>query len=594
MLDTLHKLRHLLSRREKRQALVLFVLMMLGGVLEMIGVGAIPAFVAMLDSPDRLLQYDLARQTADRLGITTHTQLVLWGAGALAVIFVLKNSYLAALAYANARYTNRRGVTIGRRLFRAYLRSPYTFHLQRNTADLLRNTQTESRNAVRQVLVPGLLIVMEALTLTTILALLFVAEPVVSLVAAAGLGAVCGSFYYVLRNKLSHYGQERQYYSGKMLQSVNEGLGGIKTTKLLGRERYFEKSFSDHASRLADASIFQSFTNSLPRLFIETAAIAGLLLIAVTFVAQGRSLSTIIPTLTLFAAASVRLIPSFNRITQSVNKLRYGHHAVDVIYDDLRALEHEAARNGRAKAALPLDDAITMRDVHYRYPGAGEWALQGITLEIPRGSAVAFVGPSGAGKTTAVNALLGLLDPTHGRICVDGTDLREHLEGWQRQIGYIPQDIYLSDATIRENVAFGLKGEDIDEEAVRRAVRSAQLDDLLGRLPEGLDTVVGERGVRLSGGQKQRIGIARALYHNPQVLVMDEATSDLDNQTERYLMEAIERLRGDRTLIMIAHRLTTVQGCDCLFFLKDGRLDAVGAYDELLHTSRGFQAMAAA
>ena len=595
MIEILRKLRYLLSSREKWQAIGLFVLMLGGVGLEMLGVGVIPAFVAVLDNPDRLLQYDLARQAYDAVGITSHQEFILWCAGGLAVIYLVKNGYLALMVYLRTRYVQRRKVSIGNRLFGAYLRSPYTFHLQRNTADLLRNANNEATKAIDAALMPALRLTMEGLVLVGIFGLLLWAEPIVSLVASVMLGGVCGGFYYLIQHQLSERGKERQHYRGKVIQSINEGLGGIKTTKLLGREAHFQQSFFHNASRLADASIFKTVTGALPRLIIETAAVFGLVIVAVIFIAQGRPLAGIMPTLTLFAAASVRLIPSFNRITMALSQIRYGHHAVDVIYDDLCSLEAQVSTNGRAgTSAIQLRSAIAMRDVHYRYPGADDDALKGLTLEIPRGSAAAFVGPSGAGKTTAVNAILGLLTPTGGAVCVDEADISKNLTGWQRQIGYIPQDIFLSDATIRENVAFGLGDDQIDEEAVEQAVESAQLGRLLGRLPDGLDTMVGERGVRLSGGQRQRIGIARALYHNPQVLVMDEATSDLDNETERYIMEAVERLRGDRTLIIIAHRLSTVKSCDRLFFLKEGRLDAVGTYDELFRESAGFQAMAAA
>lgn len=594
MKESLRKLAFLLNRRERWQLLFLFALMVLGATLEMIGVGAIPVFVSLLSNPDAVMEHEAVRALNDYLGVTSPRQLVLLAAAGLAILFVAKNSYFALFAYLGARYTYNRQVKIASRLFQAYMYSPYTFHLQRNTAELLRNMNQEVPRAIGEVLMPAMGLVMEMLVLAAIFSLLITVEPLVSFVALVTLGTTSALFYMAVRQKVSVYGQQQQHYSRMILQSIHQGLGGIKIAKVLGRERFFTDAFSRHAKGYAQAIRFKAIISQMPRLFIEIIGILGLLGIASVFILQGRSMASIVPTLALLTVAVARLLPSFNRITMALTGLRYGRYALDVVYDDLRMLERESmAEENAPLQRFFFHASIELDDLSYRYPDASETALKGISMKIPQGSAVAFVGPSGAGKTTVVSLILGLLEPVGGAIRVDGLDIRENLRAWQRQIGYIPQEIYLSDDTIRRNIAFGLPDSEIVDENIAAAVTSAQLQGLIDSLPNGLDTVTGERGIRLSGGQRQRIGIARALYHHPQVLVMDEATSHLDNETERYIMEAIERLRGARTLIIIAHRLSTVHQCDRLFFLKGGQLDAEGTYPELLRTSRGFRNMAA-
>jgi ATP-binding cassette subfamily C protein len=556
-------------------------------------VGSIPAFVAILGDPDRMLAFEPVQQIAERFGLQTQQQLVVGFAMAMGAFFIAKNAYLALLRYVQARYTFRRGVTIGSRLFNAYLHSPYTFHLQRNTAEILRNVNRESRRVVESVLIPVVNLLMESLVLLGLFLLLLIAEPVVSVVAFGTLGAVSGGFYLFLRGRLSDRGMKSQGMHGRMIQAVDEALGDIKLTKLRGREAHFRERYDREALGYADVAVFRVVSADVPRLSIETTTVLALVIVSITFVGQGRSLNSILPVLTLFAAAAVRLVPSFNRISMALGEIRFGHSAVDVVHTDLVSLEAEAEED-TAGTVTPMEFRSTLeaRGLCYRYPDAPEDTLVDISVRIQRGTAVAFVGSSGAGKTTAVNALMGLLKPTAGGVFVDGVDIQTNLRGWQRQIGYIPQDVFLIDNTIRRNIAFGTADEDIDEAAVDRAVRAAQLEPLISRLPAGLDTPVGQRGIRLSGGQRQRVSIARALYHDPEVLVLDEATSDLDSETERYIMEAVDLLRGDRTLIVIAHRLSTVRNCDCLFLLEQGSLEATGTYDELLDSSERFRAIA--
>ena len=595
MIDSFKKFFSLFSRRDKIQGIVLFGLMVIGALFEIVGIGSIPVFVAVVADPERIMRYDLVAATLHNLGITTSDQLLIWGAAALIVVYLVKNTYLAGLFYWKAKFVNDRQVSISTRLFSAYMSAPYTFHLQRNTAELLRNVNTEVKLIIG-VLLNVLQLIMQGLMIVAIFLLLLAVEPLISLLTFGVLGVTSVVFLQMVKQKIKMYGLEQQGHRQTMIQSINQGLGGVKDARILGREPFFLRKFADSAKRSSIADRYISVADQLPKPFIETIAVIGMLLIALLLVLQGRSVQAVIPVLTLFAVAVVRLMPAFRDVVANYTKIRFNIFAVDPVYDDLTLLDRMEAKihmNGTSvKKPLPFNESIKIENLHYRYPNSEAQALNGVDLEIQRGQSIAFVGASGAGKTTMVDALLGLLPPTKGSIKVDGVDIRTNTQGWQSNIGYIPQFIYLSDDTIKRNIAFGLEDEDIDEEKLHNAIQAAQLEKLIENLPKGYNAVIGERGIMLSGGQRQRIGIARALYHNPRVLVMDEATSALDNVTEKQIVQALEKLRGDRTMIMIAHRLTTVKNCDTLYFMKDGLIQASGSHDELLELSSDFKLMA--
>ena len=593
----LQKLSYLFSRREKRGALILFGMMIIGALLEVVGVGAIPAFIGVLAIPERLLENERVRVVYDALGLESPEQMAIWAAGALIFVFVLKNIYLAFMAYVQARYTSNRQVAISNRLFRAYLHSPYTFHLQRNTAELLRNTNSEAGSITGGVLMPILNLLMESIVLVFIFVLLFAVEPVVTVAAFGVLGSIVYGFWRGTRRKIDDYAALEQDRRRVSVQSVKQGLGGFKDARILGREGFFLDTYAESNWMKAEAARFKAVVGALPRLFLEITAIVGILGVTLVLMAQGRPMETVVPTLALLAVAVVRLMPSFQKVAANVNSLKWGERALNVVYDDLRELE-ELERATRARFGdgstkpLAFETEIRLDGLSYSYPGQAGQALDAVSLTIPKGASVGFVGPSGAGKTTVVDVVLGLLTPDEGRVLIDGVDVQERLASWQRKIGYIPQSIYLTDDTVRRNVAFGRDDDQISDDDVWAALDAAQLRDVVEALPDGIDTVVGERGARLSGGQRQRIGIARALYHRPEVLIMDEATSALDNETERQFVEALERLQDDHTMLVIAHRLSTVRNCDTLFMLDEGRLVAEGSYDRLVTTSEPFRRMA--
>lgn len=587
--NTVRKMRELLSPREQWQAVALLGMMLLGAMLEMVGVGAIPAFVAVLSDPSRVNRYALSRRLMSYLPAHTQTQLALGGAVALLLIYLIKNSYLTTVAFLQSRYVTNRQIKIASRLFRSYLSCSYTVHLQRNSAEVLRNATNEAMEVVGAVLLPLLTVAMEVFTIAAILALLLVAEPVISLVAFVVLGGATFLFVRLIRGRLLHFGEQIQTYRMKMLQTVTEGLGSLKVARVLGRERHFAEAFAWQADRFGEASRFRQVMLDLPRLYLETAAMFGLVVVASILLAEKRTAQTIIPILSLLAVAVVRMIPSFNRINAGLTALRYGRFSLDAVFADLN-LPAEIDTAIQVER-LPFHNSVRVENLGFTYPGAARASLRGVNLEIRRGTAVGIVGETGSGKTTLVDLLLGVLKPTSGRILIDNRDLSEHTRAWQRQLGYVPQDIYLMDDTIRHNVAFGLGEEEINDEAVHRAINAAQLTSFVDSLPAGLNTIVGDRGVRLSGGQRQRIGIARALYHDPEVLVFDEATSSLDNETERFVMQAVDELRHTRTVILIAHRMSTVRNCDELILLGDGAVLASGPFETLLAQNDRFKTL---
>jgi ABC-type multidrug transport system fused ATPase/permease subunit len=403
------------------------------------------------------------------------------------------------------------------------------------------------------------------------LGLLLWLAPTPALLAMTVLGGLTIGFHLVVRRKVRRYGITQQAEQSQRIKSINQGLGGIKEIKVLGREGYFAQAFAGHERAFAEVSRYAMVLNQMPRLFMETVAFSALFLGVAGVLLAGGQTATLLPTLALFAVAAVRLMPSANRILGSITRISYYRPSIDVVCADAQAGPAEVPTR-MPTATVGFERDITLRSMYYTYPGAKTPSLQGVDLTIPKGASVALMGPSGAGKTTLADIILGLLQPGSGQVLVDGVDVREMTGAWQRHLGYIPQTIYLSDDSIRRNVAFGIPDALIDDKRVWAALALAQLKTYVEALPDGLDAVVGERGVSLSGGQRQRVGIARALYHDPDVLVLDEATSALDADTEREIAQAIDSLAGRKTLIIIAHRQATIEKCSLRFQLHNGKV----------------------
>ncbi|HXG69647.1 MAG TPA: ABC transporter ATP-binding protein [Gemmatimonadaceae bacterium] len=571
----------ILTPKERRRSLVLLVLMVIGMVLETLGIGlVIPAIGLFTHEEDLASRYPQLQPALDALGNPTQGRLAVYGVLALVGIYLIKTVFLGFLVWRQTTFSYDVQAALSQRLFTTYLRQPYTFHLQRNSAQLIRNAISEVSQYTFSILLPGLLVLTEGLVLVGITTMLLTIEPLGAGIMGATLGAASWGFYRVTRARVAHWGEARQLHEGMRLQHLQQGLGGAKDVKLLGREEDFLSRYRAHNVEGARVGSLQATLLQFPRLWLEFLGVMGLAILIITLVAQGREVGAIVPALALFAAAAFRLMPSVNRVLGAVQSLRYGVPVIDVLYRELQ-LDVPASGTHRA-IGHPLADRIDVSGVSFCYEGAPAPALRNVSLTIHRGETIGVIGASGAGKSTLVDVILGLLVPTSGEVRVDGEDTRRRLRGWQDQVGYVPQSVYLTDDTVRRNVAFGLADHEIDNASVQRTVRAAQLEEFVSSLPDGLETVVGERGVRLSGGQRQRIGIARALYHDPPVLVLDEATSALDTVTEQGVMQAVAALQGNKTILIVAHRLTTVAQCDRLYLLEHGSIAAEGTPGSML------------
>ncbi len=566
---------------QRKAVFVMLTLMLVGMLLETLGIGLVIPALALMTQGDLLSsQSALGRNLLEWLDTPTQAQLITYGILLLGVVYFIKAVFLSFLAWRQSTFVYELEANLSLRLFTCYLRQPYTFHLQRNSAQLIQHSVNEvaqfSRGAVRSAMT----LITEILVTIGIGALLFIVEPVGASLVIATLGITGFAFHKFSKVRLMRWGRARQYHEGMRIQHLQQGLGGAKDVMLFGRESDFLNNYAFHNHETAKVYISQNTLEALPRLWLEFLAVVGLVVLVISMLAQDKPIDSLAPTLGLFAAAAFRLLPSTNRILTALQNLRYVFPVIDVIAREI-ALPINASSVAVADR-LSLCGSLEIKNVNYTYSGASEPALNNISLEIEFGKSVGFIGGSGAGKSTLIDVILGLLKPDKGRLTIDGKDINEVLRGWQNQIGYVPQTIYLTDDTLRRNIAFGLAGEQIDDLAIKKAAEAAQLSDFIATLPDGLNTVVGERGVRLSGGQRQRIGIARALYHNPAVLVLDEATSSLDISTERDVMQAVNALHGEKTILIVAHRLSTVQHCDYIVRLERGEVVQVGSPKQIL------------
>lgn len=583
-LSTAQKIWGLLTPAERHNALMLLGLMVIGMALETLGVGLVIPALALLTQQDLVHNYPALQPVLQALGNPSQQSLVIGGMLVLVGVYLIKGLFLAFLAWQQTCFAFSVQAQLSQRLFTVYLRQPYTFHLQRNSAQLIRNVINEVSLFTIKGMLPGMLLLTESLVLLGLCSLLLIVEPLGALIVVGVLGTAAWGFHRLTRRRISRWGEARQYHEGLRIQHLQQGLGGAKDVKLLGREADFLEQYRLHNVQSARMGQLQVTLQQLPRLWLELLAVSGLAILVISMLAQERALEALLPTLGLFAAAAFRLMPSVNRVLGAVQSLRYSLPIIDVLHTELNLATSKVANTH--SLVMPFHAELELCQVTYTYPGAAESALKDISLIIQRGESVGFIGSSGAGKSTLVDILLGLLTPNSGEMRVDGENIQANLRNWQDQIGYVPQSIFLTDDTLRRNVAFGLPENQIDNNAITRAIQAAQLEEFVASLPGGLETLVGERGIRLSGGQRQRIGIARALYHDPAILVLDEATSALDIATEDGVMQAVTALQGSKTIIIVAHRLSTVAHCDRLYRLERGLMVAEGVSAEILSAKK--------
>lgn len=594
MIESLKKIYSLLPDGDLRKLVLLFVMMVVASFLTLLGIGTIPLFVAVVLDAPRVLATPVVGPFLEAIDIRTPQRLVVFSSGVLILVYLLKNLYMLVYDYVHNKFMLNRRLLLQDRLFNAYMRSPYTWFISRNTSELLRNVNQEINRVLDGTLKPLMNIALNCTMAVFIIGGLMLVEPFITGIGMLIFGGGSFLFLRLTRKKINFFGKESIRHRRWMNQAVLQGLGGFKDVKVLHRESHFLDEYHYHADKHRVYDLWKIVLNKVPVYMVELIALTGILFIAIVMVLQFRELESIITVLALYGAAIVKIKPSIVNIIADTNTLRYNYYSVEEVYRDLQLLEERRMPLRRLKSDAPpllLEQGIELRNLEYSYPNTTSPAVMNINLTIPKKSAVAFVGSSGAGKTTLADVILGLLKPQKGEVLADGANVFDNLAGWQKNIGYIPQFIYLTDDTIRRNICFGIPDDEVDEEQLRTVIETAQLGELVDNLEDGWNTLVGERGIRLSGGQRQRIGIARALYNNPQIMVMDEATSALDNVTEKFVVDAIDRLKGEKTLIMIAHRLTTVQNCDVIYLMKDAEIIAQGTYEELLLTSKEFREM---
>ena len=589
----IRELWYILTPSERREGAFLLLAMVLGAFFETVSIGIVLPFIAVLKEPALLSKAGYLQSLLSALHITEPRQLFFILGPVLIVLFAIKTGYLAILYWWLFRYAMQKHVTLSRKLLAGYLNAPYTLHVQRNSAELIRVT-TRSVEDFANIFMVNLLIVMgELLVLVALTGLLVVVEPFGTVGALVVLAVPTVLVYRSTQRRLGVAGRIAEDSFGKMIQWAEQAISGVKETMITGRRSFFLDEHSRHVQSFAESMQWLTFLTTSPRFVIDTLAVIAMVTIAGIQLGRGEDLQSTLLLLGMFALAAIRLIPSTSRLSSALGQLRYRYASTDVIYRELLALQQlssdpKPASGEEPVSPVPFRRALVIEHLSYAYPQMPHQAIDDVSLEIPQGDWVALIGPTGAGKTTLADLILGLLVPSSGRILVDGHDLRDNVAGWQRKIGYVPQTVYLIDDSIRCNIAFGVPKAEIDDARVWQALQAAQVDHVVRSLPGELDAVVGERGGRLSGGERQRLGIARALYRDPEVLVIDEATANLDPGTEAAIVEVVGGLRGKKTIIVIAHRLAFVRNCDSIYMLAGGRLQNSGAYSDLLSKEPAF------
>ncbi len=593
MFSFVKKMISLLSRREQKQLYWLFVAMVVMAIIEVASVGSIMPFMAVVANPDVISENRWLSFIYTFFDFDSSNIFLLTLGGIVLFILIASNTASAIITWLIFRYTWMRNHSLSKRLFSQYLHEPYVFFLNHNTAELEKNILDEVQLVVTGIINPVLMVVKSSVVILFVSAFLILMDPLLAIIVSLTLGTAYCILFFMTSKVLSRIGWERAEANKKRFRVVSEALSGIKVLRVLGREDFFLDQFSIHSFRVSNNFAKKAVIAQLPKYAFEIIAFGGVLLIILYFLATNKDMEQIIPLLSLYAFAGYRLMPAMQTVFTKSANIRYALPSLDILYNDICGNDG-AGKPDSTDYQLTNPQlqkkGICLRGVTFAYPGQEIPVLDQLDLFIPIKTTVGLAGSTGSGKTTIIDILLGLLVPSEGELLVDDVQINaKNLTGWQKKIGYVPQDIFLSDESVLNNIAFGIVDSEINKEAAVHAAKIANVHDFItGELPDSYDTIVGERGVRLSGGQKQRIGIARALYHDPEVLILDEATSALDGVTEDAIMQAIHNISHKKTIVMIAHRLTTLQECDEIFVLEHGKILAQGKYQKLKETCKYF------
>lgn len=573
----------LLSKFQKKELIILLFLLIIGIFFEMLGLGILlPALTVMLDS-DIGNSYPVIKPYLNYLGNPSQFELIILGMSTVLFVYLLKALFLSFISWKQSKFTAYLSAVLSEKMFYGYLNQPYAFHIERNSAELLRNIQIEVTQLCHATQ-GALAISVELSMILGVSMTLILVEPVGALSVMFFMFISAGIFYLLIKKKMIAWGKRRQFHVGKINKHLLQGLSGVKDIILSSKQIHFTNIFAKHNYITADVQSKVAVMKIIPRLYLEVIAVAGLSIVIILIVLQQNSIEKLVPIIGIFVAAAFRMLPSVNRIITALQQIQFVKPVIDVLYDEFVLIENRknSFTDNKTQSEKSFNYNISLKNVNFKYSNSNDFALKNINLNISKGETVGIIGNSGSGKTTLMDLILGLLQPSSGKIIIDKNEIKNTHKFWENKIGYVPQSIYLIDDSLRNNIAFGIPKSEINDTLIKKCITDAQLTTLIDELPKGLDTIVGERGVRLSGGQCQRIGIARALYNNPDLLVLDEATSSLDEATEKEFMKAIDNLNGIKTILIVAHRLSTVKNCNRLYKLEKGQIIGEGTPSKIL------------
>ncbi len=571
-MELIRKFNYIFNTKQKVQSVLLCIGLFIGALLELAGVSLIAQLVGLIESPSSIHRsawmsrlYDMTKASSDR-------QFFLYAVLVMIGVYLFKNIYLTIIGYVKYTFIYNNQLKLSGRLIDCYLKKPYTYHLDKNSAEMIRSIMLDSERFF-QMLLTMFSVFSEVMVSALLCIYLLIVDWMITVSVMVILLVFSGLYLLIFHKRTKENGKISQYNDGKMHQAINQALGAVKDIKILHRERFFVNAFTKRGARKYTAVRNNEILGQIPAYLIETVCVGAILLVLVVKLYSGQDLTDMIPQLAAFAMAAFKLLPSVGKVDNYLNLIVFLKPSADLIYRDIKETEDMlGVMSGDETGSPEHADSIKIENVSYTYPNSTVEVLKDVSFEIPDGASVGFIGPSGAGKTTIADIILGILTPDSGRVMYGEMNVHEHPLKWSKMLAYIPQAIFLADESVRCNVAFGINEDEIDDEKVWKALEEAQMDKYVRSLPDGLDTMVGERGVRLSGGQRQRIGIARALYGDPEILVLDEATAALDSETEAAVMEAIDRFRGRKTMLIIAHRLTTIKNCRIIFKVGDKKI----------------------
>jgi len=593
-MKTIKKVLYLLTPHERVQAGFLLIMALVMAFIDMIGVASILPFVAVLTNPS-LIETNIILKTmfqySNNFGIETSQQFMFVLGIIVFILFIVSIAFKALTTYLQIIFVNMREYTLGKRLIENYIHQPYSWFLNKHSADLGKTILSEVGLVVQNSLAPLMQIITQLFVALAIVSFLILNDPKLSLIAFITLVVTYLLTYAFVRKTLRYLGDERLNKNKLRFTAVGEAFNAFKEIKVGVLEKIYIKRFTDPAKTLAKHEASAKVISALPHFALEAMAFGGMLLLILFLMTKTGTLNSVLPLIALYAFAGYRLLPAIQRIFISLTQLRFVVPSLDALVEDLKSLK--PVNLNKNQGSLTFNKKITLNHIRYSYPNSSTEVIKDISLSIAAYSTIGIVGPTGSGKTTIVDIILGLLEPKKGTLEIDNTIInKENSRSWQRIVGYVPQQIYIADDTIAANIAFGVDYKDINQEALEHAAKISNLHEfVINELPLQYKTKVGERGVKLSGGQRQRIGIARALYHKPQLLIMDEGTSSLDNITEYIIMETLKKIKTDFTIILIAHRLNTVKDCDNIFVLKNGQVKEQGSFEELIKNSQTFNKM---